>query len=181
MPICGLWSQLIEQGMEKKSDLIPVPIVLDMIQRTLVFLGSANNLLSKKRRSAILHSVDPKLARYAKGDFQNAGKCLFGQGFVKKVVSQVEADTAICKALALASKASRELQTRKGPLPSRSTFFRDSRTGGYGAGTGRNVFNPYNRKSFRGRGSFWQDRHQSVFSRLGPHQSSTEKSTKISK
>ena len=92
--------------MEKESDLIPVPIVLDMIQRTLVFLGSANNLLSEKKGSAILHSVDPKLARYAKGDFQNAGKCLFGQGFVKEVVSQVEADTAICKASALASKAS---------------------------------------------------------------------------
>ena len=98
--------------MAKESDLVPVPVVLDMIQRTLVFLGSANNLLSEKRRSAILQLVDPKLARYAKGDFPNAGKCLFGQGFVKEVVSQVEADTAIHKASALASKASRELQTR---------------------------------------------------------------------
>ena len=180
-PFCGLWSQLIDQGMEKESDLVPVPVVLDMIQRTLVFLGSANNLLSEKRRSAILHSVDPKLARYAKGDFPNAGKCLFGQGFVKEVVSQVEADTAIYKASALASKASRELQTRKGPFPVKSTFFREGRTGGYGAGPGRNVFNPYNRKAFRGRGSFRQDRHQSVFSRLGQHQSPTEKPTKFSK
>ena len=106
VPLCGLCSQLIDQGMEKESDLVPVPVVLDMIQRTLVFLGSANNLLSEKRRSAILHSVDPKLARYAKGDFPNAGKCLFGQGFMKEVVSQVEADTTIYKALALASKLS---------------------------------------------------------------------------
>ena len=50
-PLCGLWSQLIDQGMEKESDLVPVPVVLDMIQRTLVLLGSANNLLSEKRRS----------------------------------------------------------------------------------------------------------------------------------
>ena len=50
--------------------------------------------------------MDPKLARYAEGDFLNAGKCLFGQGFMKEVVSQVEADTAIYKALALASKLS---------------------------------------------------------------------------
>ena len=134
--------------MEKESDLVPVPVVLDMIQRTLVFLGSANNLLNEKRRSAILHSVDPKLARYAKGDFPNAGKCLFGQGFMKEVVSQVEVDTAIYKASALASKVSQELQTRKDPLPLKSTFFREGRTGGYGAGPGRNVFNTYNRKSF---------------------------------
>ena len=122
-PLGGLWSQLLAQGMDKESDLVPAPIVLDMIQRTLVFLGSANNLLSEKRRSSILHSVDPKLAKYAKGEFPSVGKCLIGQGFVKEVVSQVEADTAICKASALASKASRELQTKKGPLPPKSIFF----------------------------------------------------------
>ena len=54
---------MIEQGMEKESDLVPVPVVLDMIQGTLVFLGSGNNLLSEKRQFAILHSVDPKLTR----------------------------------------------------------------------------------------------------------------------
>ena len=101
-----------------------------MIQRTLVFLENA----TEKRQSAILHSVDPKLARYTKGDFPNAGKCLFGQGFVKEVVSQVEADTAICKASPLANWASRELQTRKGPLPSKSTFF--ERAGPEGMGLG---------------------------------------------
>ena len=106
LSVHGLWSQLIEQGMEKESDLVPVLVVLDMIQRTFVFLGSANNLISQKKRSAILHLVDPKVARYAKGDFPNAGKCLSGQGFVKEVVSQVETDTAICKASALASRAS---------------------------------------------------------------------------
>ena len=115
--------------------------------------------------------MDPKLARYAKGDFPNAGKCLFWQGFMKEVVSQVEADTAIHKALALVSKASRELQTI---CLQSQLFFHEGRTGGYGARLGRNVFNPYNRKSFQGRGSFRQDRHQSVFSRLGPQQSPTE-------
>ena len=54
---------MIEQGMEKESDLIPVPVVLDMIQGTLVFLGSGDNLLSEKSWFAILHSVDLKLAR----------------------------------------------------------------------------------------------------------------------
>ena len=49
--------------------------------------------------------------------------CLGKASCMKEVVSQVEADTAICKALALASKASQELQTRKGPLPSKSIFF----------------------------------------------------------
>ena len=70
-----------------------------MIQHIFVFLGSANNLLSQKKQSAILHLVDPKVARYDKGDFPNAG-------FVKEVVSQVEIGTAICKASTLASRAS---------------------------------------------------------------------------
>ena len=50
-------------------------------------------------------------------------------------MSQVEADTAIYKASALASKASRELQTRKGPFPLKSTFFFE-RAGPEGMGPG---------------------------------------------
>jgi len=105
-PLCSLWFQLLDQGLGKESDLVQAPVVLDMIQRTLVLLGSANNL-SERRRANILQTVDPKLEKYAKGEFPKAGKYLFGQSFVKEVVSQVEADTAVCKASALANKAQR--------------------------------------------------------------------------
>jgi len=174
-PLCGLWSQLLDQGLGKESDLVQAPVVLDMIQRTLVLLGSANNLLSERRRANILQTVDPKLAKYAKGEFPKAGKYLFGQSFVKEVVSQVEADTAICKASALANKAQREVQKGKAPSPPK-TFFRGGRSSGYGAGSGKNVFNPYdNRSSFRGKGKFCQNsRNRSVFARLGPSRNNSE-------
>ena len=177
-PLCGLWSQLLEQGLGKESDLIQAPVVLDMIQRTLVLLGNANSLISERRRAHILHAVDPKLSKYAKGEFPKAGKSLFGQSFVKEVVSQVEADTAICKASALANKAQREVQKGKGPSPPKPTFFRGGRSSGYGAGSGKNVFNPYtNRSSFRGRGRFRPNsRNRSLFTRLGPSQNSSESS-----
>ena len=173
-PLTGLWSQLLEQGVQKESDLVQAPVVLDMIQRTLVFLGSANNLLSEKRRTNILHSMDPKLTKYAKGEFPQAGKQLFGQNFVKEVVSQVEADTAIFKASTIANKANRDSQKGKGPLPSKTKFFRGSRAGEYGAGSGRNIFNPYNKSAYRGKGKFRNNNRPSVFSRLGTQQNPTE-------
>ena len=150
-PLCGLWSQLLEQGLRKESDLVQAPVVLDMIQRTLLLLGSANSLISERRQAHILHAVDPKLTKYAKGEFPKVGKSLFGQNFVKEVVSQVEADTAICKASASANKAQREVQKGKSPSPLKPTFFGGGRSSGYGAGSGKNVFNLYiNRSSFQG-------------------------------
>ena len=99
-PLCGLWSQILEQGVDSKDGSIPASAVLDMIQRTLVFLGNANHLLSKKRRLGLLKSIDPNLTKYAKGEFPEAGKDLFG----KEIVGHVEADTAICKPSAIVSK-----------------------------------------------------------------------------
>ena len=173
-PLCGLWAQLLNQNLTEDSDLVQAPVVLDMIQRALVFLGNANNLINEKRRASILHSVDPKLTKYAKGDNSNTGKNLFGQSFMKEVVAQVEADTAICKASAIANKANRETQRNAGPGSSKQNFFRGGRTSGYGARSGGKIFNPYNRTSFRGsfrgRQRFQpNNRNQTnVFSRLGP-------------
>ena len=53
-PLTGLWSQLLEQGMQKESDLVQAPVVLDMIQRTLVFLGSCLLYTSPSPRDATL-------------------------------------------------------------------------------------------------------------------------------
>ena len=39
-PLCGLWAQLLDQNLTEDSDLVQAPVVLDMIQRALVFLGN---------------------------------------------------------------------------------------------------------------------------------------------
>ena len=67
--LCGLWTQICEQGLDSRDALIPASAVLDMIQHTLVFLGNANQLLGKKRRLGLLRSIDPNLTKYAKGEF----------------------------------------------------------------------------------------------------------------
>ena len=60
-----------------------MPVVLETIQRTLVLLGNANHLLSEKRQLSMLKSIDLQLTKYAKGDFSDAGKHLFGNKFAK--------------------------------------------------------------------------------------------------
>ena len=106
-PLFGLWSEIQKKGLEREGGLIQVPVVLETIQRTLVLLGNSNCLLSEKRHLGILKSVDPQLEKYAKGDFSDSGKHLFGNKFVKEIVSRVQADTAICKALAITKQGER--------------------------------------------------------------------------
>ena len=122
-PLCGLWSQILEQGLDSDDRPIPASAVLDVIQRTLVFLGNANHLLSEKRRLGLLKSIDPNLAKYAKGEFPEAGKDLFGNKFAKEIVGHVEADTAICKASAIVNKGLRSNPSKgKSPLSSKPDF-----------------------------------------------------------
>ena len=68
-----------------------------------------------------------KLTKYAKGEFPKAGKSLFGQNFVKELVSQVEADAVICKASALENKRREKFR----PLTSETdVFFEGARAAG---------------------------------------------------
>ena len=120
-PLCGLWSQIQQQGLDKEAH--QVSVVLETIQRTLVFLGNTNHLLSEKRWLGVLSSIDSKLTKYAKGGFSEAGKHLFGSKFVNEIVTHVEADTAICKTSAIANKATRPSSKGKGPMPSKLDFY----------------------------------------------------------
>ena len=66
----SLWADLIDQGLtHDPSDAIHVTDVLEVIQRSLVLLGNANNVISETRREVALESVHPSLKKYAKGDF----------------------------------------------------------------------------------------------------------------
>ena len=182
-PLCGLWSQIHEQGLDSEDGPIPASAVLDMIQRTLVLIGNANQLLSEKRRLGLLKSIDPNLTKYAKGEFPEAGKELFGNKFAKEIVGHVEADTAICKASAIVNKGLRSTSS-KGKSPSsssKSDFFRWGRTGGHGTASGRSNFSPCNKSSTlrgRGRGRYNLQSSSSVFSRLGPNPNTTDQHAK---
>ena len=72
--------------------------VLD-IQRSLVFLGNGNNLISETRRETVLESIHPSLKKYGKGDFSNSRCDLFVQEFKDGLVKKVEADAALSKAV----------------------------------------------------------------------------------
>ena len=65
--------------MQDPEDEIFVCDVLNIIQRTLVLLGNANNLISESRREVALDSVHPSLKKYGKGEFSKTKCDLFGK------------------------------------------------------------------------------------------------------
>ena len=79
--------------------------VLDIIQRSLVLLGNANNFISETRRETALESIHPSLKKYGKGDFSNSKCDLFGQGFKDGLVKKVEADAALSKAVSIVARS----------------------------------------------------------------------------
>ena len=74
------WSSTVfQQGAPPLSKLwirpwvVNVHDVLDIVKRTLVLLGNANDLISRARRSNILHCVDDSLEKYANDLRPNSG------------------------------------------------------------------------------------------------------------
>lgn len=97
-PIACLWSELIENGMlEDPNASVNVLDVLDIMQRTIVLLGNANELLSQVRRSNLLQIADSALAKYGQDPQPEAGEFLFGPGFAAKLKDQVETDSSLTK------------------------------------------------------------------------------------
>jgi len=61
-PLSCLWSELLDKDLLKdEHSMINVHDVLNVVQRTLVFLGNANELISQARRCNILRAVDQGL------------------------------------------------------------------------------------------------------------------------
>ena len=64
-----LWSDLADQGLtQDHKAAILVSDVLDVIQRSLVLLGNANNLIAETRRETALESIHPSLKKCGKGE-----------------------------------------------------------------------------------------------------------------
>lgn len=170
-PLAYLWANLVEQGLEGDSEaVIPVSEVLDVLQRSLVLLGNACNLVSERRREIALEAIHPSLKKYAKGDFTRAGTDLFGGKFKEELVQKVEADGALSKAVRIVSRGSRVYQNPQSHSRGKNPLFH-SRTSGYGAVFGRQ-YNPYKGDgTTQGKGKHVHgrpyQRKGSVFERLG--------------
>ena len=80
----------------KTDASINVLDVMDIMQRTLVLLGNANEL-SQARRTNLLQIANSSLAKYGQEPQPQAGEFLFGPGFTTKLKRQVETDTALSK------------------------------------------------------------------------------------
>ena len=66
-PLSCLWSELIDNNLVRDEEsMINVHNILVVVQRTLVLLGNANELISQARRCNILRSVDQRLEKYGK-------------------------------------------------------------------------------------------------------------------
>ena len=183
-PLTSMWAGLIEQGLvEEPEALIPVPDVLDVIQRSIVLIGNASNLVSETRREIALDAIHPSLKKYAKGDFKDAGSDLFGENFKDELVKKVEADSALSKAVRIVSRSSKVYQSPQGQTKGRAPLFQDSRTSGYGAAfgrrqhpySGRNIYNSqYRGKLTPGKPYL---KKNSVFDRLGHKGGASSRST----
>ena len=144
--------------------------VLDIVQRSLVLLGNANNFISETRRETALESIHPSLKKYGKGDFSNSKCDLFGQEFKDGLVKKVEADAGLSKAVSIVARSVGTTGKIYQKQPSGQRFFQGSRTSRYGAVSSR-VYNPYN---YQGKGKYPPGkphyRKGNVFNRLGPCQ-----------
>ena len=170
-PLTCLWSDLADQGLtQDPKAAILVSDVLDIVQRSLVLLWNANNLISETRRETALESIHPSLKKYGKGDFSNSKCDLFGQEFKDGLVKKVEADAALFKAVSIVARSVGTTGKIYQKQPSGQHFSQGSRTSRYGAVSGR-VYNPYN---YQGKGKYLPGkphyRKGNVFNRLGPRQ-----------
>ena len=78
-PLTCLWSDIIDSHLHTNEEgVVNVHNVLDIVQRTLVLLGNANELISQARHSNILHCVDGSLEKCANDLRPNSGEFLFG-------------------------------------------------------------------------------------------------------
>lgn len=94
----NLWIQLEEQGLDSnQGGLVPVEVILDTIQRSLVLIGNASNYISEARRDLVVGRISQKqkgLGKILKNICHRTkpeGSALFGSSVHKALT--VRADT----------------------------------------------------------------------------------------
>ena len=142
-PLTCLWSDLLDNNLlADESATINAHDVLNVIQRTLVLMGNANELLSQTRRRQILQCVDKNLEKYGKDPRPNSQEYLFGEEFCSQLKSKVESDTALSQVVSLSKRyhpyGERPRDSRKSTLGhSKQQFFRRSPAGKVGSRQGQ--------------------------------------------
>ena len=84
--------------------MINVHDMLNIIQRTLVLMGNANELLSQVRRCNILQCVEKTLENYGKEPRSNSREFLFGDEFCSQLQSKVESDITLSQVVSLSKR-----------------------------------------------------------------------------
>ena len=104
-PMTCLWAEMIDNGLLGDPEAtINVHDVLNIIQRSLVLLGNANEMISQLRRSRLLQLVDKSLQKYAQEPRPDSGECLFGVDFTKHLKGQVETDTSLAQVVSMSHR-----------------------------------------------------------------------------
>ena len=104
-PLSCLWSELIDNDLLRSEDsVIYVHDVLNVLQRTLVLLGNANELVSQTRRCNVLRAVDQGLEKYGKEPPSNNQEFLFGKEFCSQLKAQVESDKTLSQVVQLSHR-----------------------------------------------------------------------------
>ena len=174
-PLTNLWADLIDKGLTHNPEsTISVAVVMDTIQRSLVLLGNANNLISETRREVALEAIHPSLKKYGKGDFSKSEENLFGEAFKETLVKKIEADSVLAKAVNIVTRSSKgrdnHYQRSQSRYGKKDRFF-GSRTSGYGVVSDK-MYNPYISRNYQGKGKQTPGkpyvRKGGVFTRLGP-------------
>ena len=153
-PLTCLWSDLLDNNLlADEAAVISTQDVLNVVQRTLVLMGNANELISQARRCNILQCVDKDLEKYGKDPRPNTRECLFGEEFCSQLKSRVESDTTLSQVVSLSRRyhpygeRSREPSSRQSTLGrSKQQFFRKGPAGKVGFRQGNTPTNKFQHK-----------------------------------
>ena len=97
-----MWAELIDNNLLSDADAtVNVHDVLNIIQRTIVLLGNAHEMLSQLRCPKILAAVDTSLVKYGQKPQPESGEFLFGSEFTKYLRGEVETDSSLAEVVSL--------------------------------------------------------------------------------
>ena len=68
-----------QQELELEALAIPAPVVVEMIQRTLVLVGSIHANINQRRRVSILETINKDFGSYATAEAHHRENCYLGK------------------------------------------------------------------------------------------------------
>ena len=122
-PLTSAWQQLIEGGSNPDEEItVPSSEVLTLIQCTLCMVGNASEQISRIRRAKILESIDKAWMKFAEDELEPEEGALFGEKFQTTLMSSVEKDNTIAKALSITKRSMKQSDTSSSRKGNRRSF-----------------------------------------------------------